>query len=56
MFLGVTLDSEFTFETHLREVVAKAARSLESCATEKLFDCSHVLKICFISYVLSSLE
>ena len=28
--LGVTLDSKLRFETHLREVVSKAARSLEA--------------------------
>ena len=29
---GVTLDSKLTFETHVREIVSKAARSMGSCA------------------------
>ena len=55
--LGVTLDSKLTFETHLCEVVSKAARSLGvvHCAG-KLFDCSRVLLSCFNAYVLSNLK
>ena len=46
-----------TFETHLREVVSKAARSLDVVRrVGKLLDCPRVLKICFNAYVLSSLE
>ena len=55
--LDVTLDSKFTFETYLREVVSKVARSLEVVHREgKLFDCLRILKSCFNAYVLSSLE
>ena len=54
--LGVTLDSNLTFETHLQEVVPKADRSLESVRQAgKLFNCQHVLKSCFNAYFLSSL-
>ena len=54
--LGITFDSKLTFETHLREVVSKAAGSLDVRKTGKLFDCQHVLKSCFNAYVLSNLE
>ena len=55
--LGVTLDSKLTFDTHLQEVVLKAARSLVVVRqVGKLFDCPHMLKSCFNAYVLSSLE
>ena len=43
--LEVTFDSKFTFETHSREVVSKAARSLGIVhRAGKLFDCLPVLK------------
>ena len=42
--LEVTLESKLTFETHLREVVSKAARR------------PRLLKSCFNAFVLSSLE
>ena len=55
--LGVTVDSKFTFETHMWEVVSKAARILGVVPREgKLFECPRVLKSCFNAYVLSSLE
>ena len=55
--LSVTLDSNLTFETPLREVETNAARSLGvvRCAG-KLFDCPRELKSCFNVHVLSSLE
>ena len=54
---GVTLDSKLTFETNLREVVVKAARSMGVVhRAGKLFDCPRTLKSCFNAYVLSSLE
>ena len=55
--LGVTLGSKLTFETHLREDLSKAARSLRVVRRgRKLHDCPRVLKSCFNAYVLSSLE
>ena len=55
--LRVTIDSKLTFETHLREVVSKAARRLGVVyRTGKLFDCMRVLKSCFNAYVLPNLE
>ena len=55
--LGVTLDSKFAFEIHLRDLVSKAARSLCTMRrAEKLFNCSRVLKSCFIAYILFSQE
>ena len=55
--LGVTVDSKLTFETHLREVVSKAAKSLSIVRwAGKFFDCSRVLKSCFNAYVLSNLQ
>ena len=53
--LGVTLNSKLTFETHLREVVSKAARRLIIVRrAAKLLNCPRVLKSCFNEYVLSS--
>ena len=55
--LGVTLNSNLTFEMHVRGVVSKAARSLGVVRrAESLFDCPRVLKSCFTAYVLFSLE
>ena len=55
--LEATLDSKLTFETHLREVASKAARSQGVMSrAEKLLDCSRVLKSCFNAYVLFSLK
>ena len=55
--LGVTLDFKWTFETHVREVVSMAARSLGIMRLAgRLFDCPRVLKSRFNAYVLSSLE
>ena len=55
--LGVTLESMLTFETHLRKVVSKAARSLRVlCRAGKLFDYPRMLKSCFNAYALPSLE
>ena len=55
--LGVTFDPKLTFETHLREVVSKAARGLGVVRqVEKLYDCPGVLKSCFNACVLSNLE
>ena len=34
--LGTTVDSKLTFETHLREVVSKTARSLELSLSRKV--------------------
>ena len=43
--LGVTLNSKFAFQTHLREIVSKAARSQGAVRQAgKLFDCQRVLK------------
>ena len=54
---GVTYDSKLTFETYVREVVSKAARSLGAVRRAgKLFDCLRVLKSCFNAFVRSSLE
>ena len=54
--LRVTLD-KLTFETHLREVVSKVARSLGVvCRARKFSDCPCVLKNRLNAYVLSSLE
>ena len=54
---GVTLDCKLTFETHLREDVSNASRSLGVVRhARKLFDCSRALKSCFNAYVLSSQE
>ena len=55
--IGVILDSKLTFETHLRHVMSKEARSLGvMLQAGKLFECPRVLKSCFNVYVLSSLE
>ena len=55
--LGVTFGCKFTFEIPLREVVSKVARSLDIVRqARKLFDCPHVLKICFSAYILPNLE
>ena len=55
--LGVTFDSKLTFETHLREVVSKAAMSLGVVhRAGKLFDCRRMLKSCFSAYILSNLK
>ena len=51
--LVVTLDSKLTFETHLREVVSKAARSLGVVrGAGKLFDCPREPKGCFNVYFI----
>ena len=45
--LGVIFGSKLTFETHLREVVLNASRSLGVVRqAKKLFDCPLVLKSC----------
>ena len=50
-------DSKLTFETHLREVVSKAAGNLGVVRrVETLFDCPRLLKSCFNTYVLPNLE
>ena len=55
--LGVTLDSKWTLETHLREALSNTTSSLGFVRrAEKLFDCPRVLKGCFHAYVLFSLE
>ena len=55
--LGVTFDFALTFETHLQEVVSKAARNLWMVRrAEKVIECPRMLKGCFNAYVLSSLE
>ena len=55
--LGVTFDCKLTFDTHLREVVSKAVRSLSVVhRAGKIFGCPRVLKSCFNAYVLFSLE
>ena len=55
--LGMTFDSKLTFETHVREVASKAARSLGVVRHPgKLFDCPRVLNSCLNAYVLFSLE
>ena len=55
--LRVTLDSNLTFETHLRKVESKAARRLGVVSRAgKLFDCPRVRNRCFNAYVLTSLE
>ena len=55
--IGVKCESKFTFETHLRKVVSKTARSL--CVVRwagKLLDCPRVLERGLDAYVLSNLE
>ena len=55
--LKVTFDSKITFETHLREVVSKATRSLDVVRwAGKLFDCSRVLNSCVNAYVFPKLS
>ena len=55
--LGVPFNSKLTSETHLREVVSKAARRLDVVLRGgKLFGCSRVLKSCFNEYGLFNLE
>ena len=55
--LGVTSGSKLTFQTHLREVVSKAARKLGVVRrARQLFDCPRDVISCFNTYVLSSLE
>ena len=55
--LGVTLDSKLTFETYLRKVVSKAARSQGIMRRSgKLFGCPRVLKSCFNANDLFSLK
>ena len=55
--IGVALDSELTFETHLLEVVSKATISLGVVSRAvKLFNCLNVLKSGFNAYVLTSLK
>ena len=54
--LRMTIDFKLTFETNMRQVVSKPARSLGVVrGSGKLFDCPRVLKSCFNAYVLSSL-
>ena len=49
--------SKLTFETHLREIVSKTARSPRVvCRAGKLFDCPRVLKSCFNAYASLNLE
>ena len=49
--LGVTLDSKLTFETNLRKVVSKVAKSLSVVnRARKLFDCPRVFKSCYNAY------
>ena len=51
------VDPKLTFETHMREVVSKAARNLGAlCRAGKLFNFLRVLKGCFNAYALYSLE
>ena len=55
--LEVTFEAKLTSETHLYEVVSKAARSLGIVRWERyLFDCPHVLKRWLNRDGLSSLE
>ena len=55
--LVIRVDSKLTIETHLQEVVLKAARSPGVVhRAGKLFDCPRVLKSCFNAYILSNLE
>ena len=50
--LGLPSDSKLKSETHLREVVSKAARSLEIVRrVGKLSDCPRVLKSCFSHFI-----
>ena len=54
--LGVSLDSKLTLETHLQEVMSKAARSLRvMLGARKLFDCPRLLKSGFNAYVFFQL-
>ena len=54
---GATFYSKLTLETHRREVVSKAARSLVvAFMAEKLFDCPRVSKSYFNAYILPNLE
>ena len=53
--LAVTFDSKLTFETNLREVVSKAARSLGVVRRAGMFfNCPRVIKSYFNAYVLSN--
>ena len=55
--LEIIFGSKLTFETHLREVVPKTARSTGGVyRAEKSFDCRCVLKCSFNAYVLPNLE
>ena len=45
-----------TFETYLREIVLKAARSIGVRRVGNLFVCPRVLKSCFNAYILPNLE
>ena len=50
--LGVTIDSKLPLETHMREVVTKAARYLGIVRRARdVFDCPRELKSCFKAYV-----
>ena len=54
--LGKTFYSKLTLETHLCEVVSKAARSLGVVfRTEKSFNCPRLPKSCFNTFVLPNL-
>ena len=55
--LGITFNSKLTFETRLREVVSKAARSFGVvCRAGKLFDFPRVPMSCSNEFILSNLE
>ena len=51
------MGSKLSFETHLGEVVSKAAWSMGVvCRAGKLFDCPRLLKSSFNAYVMFTLE
>ena len=51
--LVITLDAKLAFETHLREVMSNAAKSLSVVRRAgSLYGCPSVLKSCFNAYVL----
>ena len=57
VILGVRFDSKLTFEAHVRDVVSTASRSVGIMRrANRIFSNSVVLKRCFLSYVLPSLE
>ena len=54
---GITFDSKLTFDTHLREVVSKAARSFGAIRQKRnLFNCPRLLKSYVNANILPNLQ